>query len=107
MRTSLRPARTRWPGSRARAAGLVTHEGGSCAGSRRSWPMASALFRARRSPALKPGRKKADFGLVPGVLGESMLDQGLIAKAAARLEPLPPTVNRLATAIARDDGGLG
>jgi HD-like signal output (HDOD) protein len=42
-----------------------------------------------------------------GFSGTSMLDQGLIAKAAAGLEPLPPTVNRLASAIARDDGGLG
>jgi HD-like signal output (HDOD) protein len=37
----------------------------------------------------------------------SMLDHGLISKAAAGLEPLPPTVNRLAAAVARADGGLG
>jgi len=36
-----------------------------------------------------------------------MLDHALIAKAAAGMEPLPPTVGRLAAIIIREDGGLG
>jgi HD-like signal output (HDOD) protein len=35
-----------------------------------------------------------------------LLDHALIMKAAAGLEPLPPTVNRLASVVASDDGGL-
>lgn len=35
-----------------------------------------------------------------------MLDQGLVTKAAASIEPLPPTVGRLAAAMAREDYGL-
>lgn len=35
-----------------------------------------------------------------------MLDQGLVTRAAAAIEPLPPTVSRLASAMTRDDCGL-
>jgi HD-like signal output (HDOD) protein len=38
--------------------------------------------------------------------GIEMLDHGLIKRAAAGLEPLPPTVNRLASAIASESGGI-
>jgi HD-like signal output (HDOD) protein len=69
--------------------------------------MASAGASARASPCrLKLGRRKVDFGRDEAD-ETSMLDHELIAKAAAGLEPLPPTVNRLASAIAREDGGLG
>ncbi|MBY0280172.1 HDOD domain-containing protein [Candidatus Binatia bacterium] len=35
-----------------------------------------------------------------------MLDQTLVTKAAAAVEPLPPTVSRLASAMGREDYGL-
>lgn len=38
--------------------------------------------------------------------GVNMLDQVLVTKAAAAVEPLPPTVSRLASAMGREDYGL-
>jgi HD-like signal output (HDOD) protein len=38
--------------------------------------------------------------------GVNMLDQVLVTKAAAGVEPLPPTVSRLASAMGREDYGL-
>lgn len=35
-----------------------------------------------------------------------MLDHAIVARAAASIEPLPPTVSRLAAAMAREDCGL-
>ena len=35
-----------------------------------------------------------------------MLDQAMVIKAATGIEPLPPTVSRLAAAMGREDYGL-
>lgn len=49
--------------------------------------------------ALKEGKNRVDDPA-------EMLDQTLVTKAAAAVEPLPPTVSRLASAMGREDYGL-
>jgi HD-like signal output (HDOD) protein len=51
-----------------------------------------------------PGRLKS--GPRPTDKSATMLDQGLVTRAAAAVEPLPPTVSRLASAMTREDCGL-
>src|SRR5262245_45003505 len=49
--------------------------------------------------ALKEAKNRVDES-------SEMLDQTLVTKAAAAVEPLPPTVSRLASAMGREDYGL-